>query len=114
MLLRLSIEEKPESQPDESQRASDHEGPTPSPVHCDPGNYERGDDGAEVCAGIEYSGGECSFFLGEPFGHCFDARRKNACLAKTQRGPGNAKPVKGPSNSVRHQPHAPESHAQRL
>src|SRR5438270_8340890 len=100
MLLRLSIQKKPQSQPDKSQRAGNHEGPTPSHVHGDPRNYERCDDGAEVCTGIEYSGGECSLLPGEPFGYRLDAGWENTCLPKSQSGARDNKAGKGASDCV--------------
>ena len=84
MLFGLAIQQQPEYEPDESERAGDNECPAPTPVNRDPRHNERSNYGAHVCSGVENSCRQGSLSLREPLGDGFDACWEDSGLSETQ------------------------------
>src|SRR6185369_2932343 len=108
MFFRTSIESPPREEPDESDRARCDECSAPAV----PDRYDRNDEWchkrADVCAGVEDSGGECALFFWKPFGHCFDRSGKVSRFTKTEEEARDAKAKYGMGQRVTHRCHAPE------
>src|SRR5713101_6575091 len=84
MVFGLSVEKQPENQPGKSNSASQHECPPPTEMDSNPRDNEGSNNGTDISAGVEDSGGQGALFLGEPFGDALDAGREDSRLAESQ------------------------------
>src|SRR5580658_8913893 len=89
MFAGLAINQQPKREPNKTERADGNECRSPTPVHHDPGNEKRRENGARVCSGVENASGQRSFFLWKPFRYSFDTSWKNGGFAKSQSEPGD-------------------------
>src|SRR5215475_6516831 len=114
MFFRFAIDEQPKREPGETERSGENESPAPAKLRGDPRNDERRDDGTNVCAGVEYAGGERTLFLWEPFGNAFEACGKNSGFAEAQTKARYGETKKRVSDGVPHGGEAPEDHGDRI
>jgi hypothetical protein len=108
MLLGRAVVTNPEEEPEEPREARDDEGGLPVPGQGDGHDGPRGQNDADVAAGVEDAGREGALALGEPFGDGLDARGEVGRLAETEREAGDRKPERAPREGMAHGGHAPD------
>src|SRR5205085_6579439 len=84
MLVRHTIEDEPEHEPQQAECAREDKGPLPTVVEIEPRHAERRDDRADVRASVEDAGGERALTLRKPFGDCLDGGREITGLTETE------------------------------
>src|SRR5262249_20357052 len=110
MFFRFAIDEQPKREPGETECSGENESPAPAKLRGDPRNDERRDDGTNVCAGVEYAGGEGAFLFREPFGDAFEAGGKNSSFAEAEAEARYGETEKRVSDGVAHGGEAPKNH----
>src|ERR1051325_7010125 len=108
MFFRSSIKREPRQQPQKPERAGKDESRAPAPFVCDRAHDEGCDKRADVCARVEDSGRERTFFLRKPLGHGFDGCWKIPRFSKTQKKASNAEAPNTACERVAHRRNAPE------
>src|SRR5258707_2289677 len=108
MFVRFAVEEEPEDEPDESERAGEKKGGAPAPERRHPWGEERSDDGADAGAGVEDAGGEGALLFGEPLGDGLDAGGEDARFAQAQWEAGGCETDEGACGGVGHRGEGPE------
>ena len=90
--------------------AGDQKGRVPAVVDRDPGDDERRQNGAEICAGVEDAGGQRALALREPLGDGLDGGREVAGFAKAEAEARNAELKHRVGQRVAHGGEAPDGH----
>src|SRR5208282_138147 len=112
VLVWLAIQQQPEYEPDETQRAHNHKGPAPAPMDGDPGHDQGSNHRAEIRTGVENSRRQRALFFWKPLCYALDAGRKNCGFAETQCRSGKDETGQGTTQGVAHRGQTPENHGQ--
>src|SRR5579883_1766199 len=110
VIFGTAVEQQPEDEPGEAERAGDQKGPAPAEMGGDPRNEERRDHRADAGAGVEDAGGEGAFFFRKPFGDTLDAGGEYAGLEETESGARGHEGGERAGGGVSHGGGAPENH----
>src|SRR5262245_27360039 len=101
MLARWTINGEPEEHPQEAGQAGRHERPLPTVIECNPGNYCRCDDRADIGSTIEYAWGKRPLLSRNPFGDRLDRGGKISRFTYTQSKPGRRELRRAASECMR-------------
>src|SRR5262249_10562183 len=112
VLLGPVIKRHPEEQPEESQGAGQHKRPLPAPMYKHPWNCKRCYDSSDICSGVEDTGRECAFLLGEPLRDRLYSCREICGFADSESGSGHPETERCSRQSGGHSSETPDNYCQ--
>src|SRR6185369_1429601 len=113
MFFGSSIESPPRDEPEKTNRTGNDKRRAPTPFVSNPGHDERCDERADVCAGVENTGGQRTFFFRKPLRHRFDRSGEISRFTEAKKEASDAKPEHGMGQRMAHRRDAPEDYRER-
>src|ERR1700722_14856844 len=110
MLGGLAVKAQPNDQPNETEGASNEKRVRPAEAHRDERNEQRGKDGAQVGAGVEYSGGQRALLARKPLCDGLEGGGKVSGFAKSKKEACDSKTQWSTGQRMRCRGNAPEGH----